>query len=458
MPELPSELLRNIALRSGRVALVLGAGCSFEPPTGLRLAKEYAVDAHRKLVQDGVIEDAACSDPEDLSVLASFVAEATGGQTELVRRLPAHEFRLARPNAGYLIAAALLREQAIDSVLTLNFDLALTNALTAVCATEVSVIPGPQASDLGGRTVVYLHRNVDEVDLEKWILTTEALDNDWREGWQEVVARRTMACRVVVFAGLGSPASVLTETVSRIRHGLRDGDHSVYVVDPAGTTLFEAALSLGPDAHVQLGWCDFMAHLADRVVSEMDAQLFETGREHCEAHGWSDEIEPLRDLSRRFHEVGLVELGQARAKWLLEEQDYSPDDARRDLIVDLLLGVALIERHSSLRARFLRNGVVELVDGESKTVATILLASGRGVLRWSALEPRVRSEISKLGSGTSRILVSGVVGARPVDNGPPLDVIASDDDSDIIAGADLVDFLTVDDLRSSPEVVGAWVA
>lgn len=453
MSELPSELLHAVAQRSCRVALVLGAGCSLEAPTGLRLAREYSLDAYRQLIQDGVLHESECSDPADLSVLASCVTASTGSQSDLVRRLPSQDFRLARPNRGYLVVAALLREQAIDSVLTLNFDLALSSALAFVGATEVAIIPGPQATgNLGGRTVVYLHRNVEELDLEKWILTTEALNDEWREGWQEVIARRTMACPVVVFAGLGSPASVLTETVTRIRDGLTLGEHNVFVVDPAEHTEFEGALSLGSEAHIRLGWGDFMSRLAARVTSEMDAQLFEACRQLCVDHSWHGEIEPFRELSTRFHSLGIVELGGVRARWLLETQDYSPDDARRGLIADLLLGVAHIERETSLCARFNANGIVEFLDSESKLVAEVVLASGSGTLRWSSLEPRIRAQMSRLGSvsGTSRVLVSGVLGPSLADQGPPIEVIPQDSAGDIIAGAAQFEFVSVDDLRSMP--------
>ncbi len=122
--ELPADLLHAAAERQGLVVLVVGAGCSLEAPTNLRLASDYAIDVHRRLLLDGVLEENECQQPDDLSLVASAVWERHGSQAAVVERLPRSGFRTARPNEGYLIAAALLREGAVSAVLTLNFDLA----------------------------------------------------------------------------------------------------------------------------------------------------------------------------------------------------------------------------------------------------------------------------------------------------------------------------------------------
>lgn len=139
---LPSELLHAASEPGGRLALVLGAGCSLESPTDLQLASVYSESAHAQLVLDQVIHEGGCSAPSDLSALASAVYSATGSQVDLVRRLPRNDFRMARPNSGYLIAAALLREGVVNAVLTLNFDLAMTAALSELGAKEVAVVEG----------------------------------------------------------------------------------------------------------------------------------------------------------------------------------------------------------------------------------------------------------------------------------------------------------------------------
>ena len=76
----------------------------------------------------------------------------------------------------------MLWEGAISLVVTLNFDLALSNALRELGAGGiVGVIESP--TDLPSqrnKNVFYLHRNVNS-DPESWILRTAALNEEWKE-------------------------------------------------------------------------------------------------------------------------------------------------------------------------------------------------------------------------------------------------------------------------------------
>lgn len=456
---LPAELLRAVAQRKRQIALVVGAGCSLELPTGLKLAGTYAAEAHAQLVRDGVLGATDCATPADLSALATTLVSKSGGQSELVKRLPLGEFRMAQPNAGYLIAAALLREGVLDSVLTLNFDLALSTALSSLSAAEVNVVPGPGAQDQRLNTaVIYLHRNVDEQDFERWILTIDALTQDWQEGWEEVVVRRVMACPVVIFAGLGSPAAVLTETITRIRGALTPGQHHVFVVDPSAATQFEAALQLGQDAHLQAGWCAVMKQVAERLLSEFSSELSAAGAVLCAQHAWAGEADHLPELCDRLHAIGLVALGRLRARWLLEHEGYTPDDARRPLIADLLLGVGLVERASGATARFREDGVVELLR-DGTTASRLLPVSGQGALRWSALEPLVLQAIERIGGEPpEHVIAAGVTGGPANAVAPPEDLIVGASGNDIIDGFVRPTMVTVDDIRADPQLASRLVA
>src|SRR5450759_5284709 len=108
---LPPSLLAKIADPvGGRVTLVLGAGCSKEPPTNLPLSWELSEETHRRLVKDNVLVDGDCADAADLSVLADVVFDKKGSQVQVVERFPLNDLRMATPNQGYLLAAAMMRE------------------------------------------------------------------------------------------------------------------------------------------------------------------------------------------------------------------------------------------------------------------------------------------------------------------------------------------------------------
>lgn len=455
----PADLLHAVAECQGRVVLVVGAGCSIEHPTGLKLASEYAAEVHRQLVLDGVLDDGECNDPRDLSLVASTVWARHGSQAPVVERLPRAEFRTARPNDGYLIAAALLREGAVSCVLTLNFDLAMSSALTELSASDVQVIVGPQHLPyLGSSTVIYLHRNVDESNLERWIVRREALEEQWREAWQEVVARRVMAAPVTVFAGLGSPAAVLTETVSRIRAAVSDV-LKTYVVDPAEATAFQASLDLPLAAHLRMGWVDFMRRLGSRVAAEHRATLEAAARTLCAEHGWDDESEHAPSLCTRFSALGIVLSGKLKALWLLDTKAYAPDDERRGLIADLLLAIGLVERELGATAHFREDGVVEFRQ-DAMIVTSVLVVSGGGTRRWTALEPRVRAIAASLRAETrpACAMLSGVQGSRPQQIAPPENLVSGDSGDDIITGEPLITLVTIDELRNDPGRIRALVA
>src|SRR4051812_38001500 len=93
---IPSPVLAAIARPAGgQLALVLGAGCSVEPPTELPLSKNLALEAHRHLVLNGVLAQGDCANPEDLSCVADAVYDKLGHQREMIGVLPVERFRFA---------------------------------------------------------------------------------------------------------------------------------------------------------------------------------------------------------------------------------------------------------------------------------------------------------------------------------------------------------------------------
>jgi hypothetical protein len=448
---LPDQLLHAVAERMGRIALVVGAGCSLEAPTNLELSSAYAQQIHEQLLIDGVLDEGDCDDPSDLSAVASAVYSRRESQAEVVTRLPRTRFRNARANDGYLAAAALLRERAISAVLTLNFDLAMTHALSELSAHEVAEIAGPLTTgDLGSFVIVYLHRNVNEGNPEAWILRVEALQSEWQGHWEEVVSQRVMSTPIVVFAGLGSPAAVLTDCITRIRTSLNPSQHHAFVVDPMLATQFKEALDLPDEAHIQTGWCEFMTALADRLATQLQIALRESCWALCDTHSWEDERQHVDLLVEAFFALGLVASGKARALWLMKTESYTPDeDDGRSFIADLLLGVGLAQRHTQSDLVVRRDGVVEFRKA-GRVLASCLPASGLGVLRWTAIEPRVVEAVGKFlpHEKPTGVMISGMLGSLPAEITPPEDVAYEDVEGDIRTGPSEPRYVTVDELRT----------
>ncbi len=288
---MPSELLEAISADAGgRVVLVIGAGTSVETPMELPLAHECAEKAHRKLLHDQVLQEGDCAEPGDLSCLADAVYEKTGGQADLVGRMPVERFRTVTPNRGCLIAAALLREGALKSILSLNFDLGMVNALTYIGSEDdVTVITKPaDHGRMSGTNLIYLHRSVDAPP-DDWVLRTDSIEKGWEEGWEEVVGNLALGGPATVFAGLGSPAGVLIETSRRIRVALPE-EAKLLQVDPADPehSVMRREVGLEDDEYLRLGWTAVMSRLADRVLARHRDELFDSCRETIEREGFDD--------------------------------------------------------------------------------------------------------------------------------------------------------------------------
>ena len=439
----------------GQLALVLGAGCSFEPPTGLPLSKPLAVEAHRQLVLNEVLAEGDCANPEDLSCVADAVYAKLGHQREVVGVLPVARFRLATPNEGALIAAALLLEGVVRFVVLLNYDLSLPNALSQLGADEeVRVIRGPQdQANLGAANVVFLHRSVD-ADPEDWVLRSESLERDWQNAWEQVIAQMVLPTPVVVFAGLGTPVGVLLETVRRIDEALPQGTDVVAVdVVRREESAYAAALELGEDRFVKLGWSEFMRRLGVRRVAEHEAALKAACEELIRHEGRPEE--QVEDLCARAAGLGLLRLGGLRASWLLRPVVYLADEpVRARLVGDLLLVVAALERTLGARAALGEDGLVELWI-EDRRIAVVCLGSGEGYRRLLSVQEHMRTRQTRV---TPTFAIAAHWSGPRVTATPPIDLVRGEPVvGSIMAEQPGYPVVTADELRSDPALAGRLV-
>lgn len=411
---------------NGKVVLVLGAGCSFPSPTSVPMAKKCSQAAYRKLVADGILDKGDCPDPDDLSLLADAVYIKCGRQAELVKRLPLDEFRRALANRGYLIAAALLRENVISSILTLNYDLAMEDALNQLSARGVQKIARPEdMPHFASHNVVYLHRNVDEVDPEKWVLRASALESEWQGGWEEMMAQVMLTTPVVVFAGLGSPAGVLLETTQRIKG--RIGGVDAYQADPrppAGNAFFQA-LGLPAAAFVQLGWNEFMTLLGDRVLTEQIDALQDVCAEEARTEGFV--VTNVDLVIAHLRATGLVDVGKIRAAWLSLEERYTVHSAlTAPLMAHLVTAASAVAQTVGAQQIAVRSEVVEFRDACGAVLTSAMMASGRGVRGWTAMEAEVhrrRAAVPRHDVQPQFAVVAGATGRRPSDVAAPPNIL-----------------------------------
>lgn len=454
---LPAELLQAVsATGGGKLAFVIGAGCSLEAPTAIPLAGRCSEECHDRLVENGIFAKGECATPWDLSCLADTVVSKTGSQKTLVDMLAdRYSFKTATPNDGYLFAAALLAEGAITSIVTLNFDLAMSMAIGQLGVGDVvAIIEGPEHfPNQKANNLYYIHRNASAADPESWVLRTEALAQEWKDHWESVVATKALSAPVVVFAGLGSPAAVLTESIRLIRAAIPSA--KVFQVDPVevAKSRFFASLALDAASYIQLSWCEFMVELAQRLVVEHGDQLRAAATAIVKREGIQDE--DLTPLLARLKEIGLCELGHLRASWLMYEKPYHRDVAGvRELVADLMLAVAMVARTSGADAIVFGDGVVEFRRAD-RIVGAYLLASGRGSCSTVAVETELKTRKRRLRHRSTQPQGAIVAGTRTTAAivTPPVDIMVGDTSGSIISGPSDFSMLHVDVLRQDPTLV-----
>ena len=463
---LPPDLLQAVADRQGRIALVVGAGCSLEPPTNLELSAVYSEEAFRTLKLNGVLTDGDCDDASDLSKVAAAVFAKHQRQAPLVRALPRAAYQHARPNLGHLLSIALMAEGAISCIATLNFDMALSAAITQLQVTEISTVSGPHdLVGFGDKTLVYLHRNAHETNVELWILRKDAIDEEWQEGWEGAVAERISLSPQLVFAGLGSKAAALTESLRRVKERVPD-ETRTYVVDPATESAFADEIELAaPEHHIQLPWVEFMRQLAGRLTAELHTKLSRLCEELAETHEWSDgdsTVQPVLDALQR---MDLVELGLVRGQWLGTGVDgYAPedsthrsyvrdDDTSREYIADLTLGLGALVASEDCTVEVTDVGTVRLASPSNQNGGlTVQPVAGRGIAPWGVID-RVERVCSVAGPRSADvILCSGMRTKRPASPAPPIDIVGDYPAGDVRYGVSPIRIVDVDDLRTNPEL------
>ena len=457
MPVPPDILAAASDPAGGKWVLVIGAGCSVEPPTNLPAGATSARAAYRRLRADGLLSQ-DCADPDDLSTVADAIFTETGRQTALVERLPLERFRSASPNQGHYIAAALLIERSLAGVVTLNFDLAMSTALANLGSEDtVAIVTGPDdIARLGTLNLVYLHRNADAPP-EDWVLRSTHLETVWDDRWEPVIATRILLSPVVVFVGIGSPSAVLTSTVTRIRAALPRAGVRVHHVDPApfAAQAFAAALHLPEADYHQSGWCDFMATIASRVLSEHAALFHQACVDLSTERNYQDHN--LHHLTTAIESLDLHVFGRLRARWLLHAKDYAAIHAfDTQLIADLLLTISFLASALVASIRLRDDGAIELRT-HGRLLAVVGLASGRGVRTLLAVEATLAAQTRRSPWQEpipGRILVTGYVQSGHIPTAP-LSIVEDADEDDIANPRASSQLLCAYELRDSADLMGA---
>jgi hypothetical protein len=442
-PDVPAAVLQHVAAASGgQVVVVTGAGCSMEPPTSLLSGGSYSENAYAALVHDGILTEHAVPEPWDLSKLADIVQDVTGDLKALTDRLPGNAWRMSTPNVGHRYAAALLIEGALRCVVTLNYDLAIQNALGQLGSPpNVTVIKGPEEHDaMGATSLVYLHRSAESPPAS-WVLRKSDLDNAWQDGWEEILAKGALSAPVTVFAGLGSPAAVLTESVATLA---ALGGTSYYLADPDPTGPFFDALSDHLAEVIKLGWCDLMRTLGDRVVQYQLATLTDATRALAQSRSLGAAVVAAALAS--VAGLRLLPLGATRAAWLLHGKPYlRREESQDERLADSLLSIGEVSVALGAAPSVLADGVVRLTSTRAPDLSVLWVHAG-GIHTLSDVTARMETAHADDDFNTLPrvVVVDGPRAAAAV----PGDLLRSEDSADLIRGGSITIALDMNVVRS----------
>lgn len=438
MAPIPAELLQSLAAPGGgQVALVIGAGCSVGHPTSIPLAGDLSEAVERQLVLNGRLHANQCPNPRDLAALASLVFQICNNQVELVQCFPIQRMRLARANLGYKLLVALMAEGAVSHVLSLNFDLAIQNA-AAELGIEIATIAAVNEPVPIRAALIQLHGNANS-EPDELVLRTEVMDEDWIGQWHQIVAQQVLAAPTVLFAGLGSPAPVITATVEMIQGALR-GNKALYQADivPFAESGFAAQLEIPEQRYIQASWDSVVTRLAERIAAQQVDSLSRSGRALLmENHHGEDDLQLFTGLVAKLAGQSLLTLGKMRAFADLDRDKlYRPHSVRDDeFMSEPILRLAEVAERFGLETAPTPAGTWTL-RRNGQPIAQIVLATGGGVRRMAAVEARAKT-ICEIVADSGPIPVDIVLICGLVDGAPAfdhIDLIADEKPDDIIGG------------------------
>jgi hypothetical protein len=418
-------------------------------------------------VLDGVIAEGDCVNPKDLSALADLVKTKTGSQLALTMRLPHEKMKNATPNQGHLIAIALMIEGAISNIVTLNYDLAFSHAISKLrVKSGIADIRCPDNyQQLGLKNLIYLHRSADS-DMLTWVLTTDALQKDWKGKWEEVMAGFATASPYVIFAGLGSCCGVLRHSIEKLRNAIEDKCKAFLVnkYNPSGS---EFATDVGiPEAQcMEYGWVDFMHLLAKRFMEEVALRISIAAKNLAVMNDWIDVTgnvtEDINPLLLKMKDIRLIPFSVVRARWKLKNDPYIQFDTREvESLADVLIAIRLVEKLAKATAEFLEYGRIRFVTQAGKSVDVTIVCGG-GILRWGALESQISIHEKYLENysfnktaSARRVLAVQVTGIKNAAIAPPPKIIDARPHDDLIHGGECMRVWSVDEIRTNPKLVG----
>ena len=279
-----------LAIRSDRLALVVGAGLSMALPSRVPSAADVTAQVCKdyRLSTGGVIPPVSAI---GLEALANFFISGLG-LPEFVRLVNWREFR-RNPNLGHLAVADLLGCKALGLVVTTNFD-----ELVELAARDLgeddprcSLTPDEASETCPHATFVKLHGCCVRQRSETLWSSTQLTREPWSHRIPEFADYLATVLRGkdIVFIGLSSDWTYLTNALARSMS--KSSVKKVVFVDPLPADELERKapelwtwVRAQQFIHVRESGADFLDDLRRRFGAQFRDQLLEKGRVIATTH------------------------------------------------------------------------------------------------------------------------------------------------------------------------------
>jgi hypothetical protein len=222
--------------------------------------------------------------------------------------------------------------------------------------------------------------------------------------------------------------------------GALGGNKALYQADvvPFAQSGFAAQLGIAEQRYVQGSWDAVVTRLAERIAARQVDALSHNGHALLSENDHDeDDLQRFADMVEKLKGHSLLTLGKMGAFADLDcDRLYRPhSDHDDEFISEPLLRLVHAAENFGLDAEPTPAGTWTL-RRNGQAVAQLMLATGRGVRRMAALEPRAKAICTTIADNSpipvDIVLIGGLIDAvPPFDH---IDLIADEEPDDIIGG------------------------
>lgn len=488
-----------------RTTFFVGAGLSFDEPTGIEgarilaqqiLSRYQAVRALQEYFQPAAVRSQfqgaelavemanrfyAGSNPR-LEAIAEWFQRADGDLRRFIDGIDNKMWKLRAPNSGHFVLSKLMLEGFVDCLITTNLDERLEFAYHQIAEEHrdhwlgvVSSLP-KVTSEAACKLFIYkIHGCFDDKKYETIWASSQLASATWMRGyeWARNIVAEKIQAKSVVFIGFGTDVAYINTTIESL--ALDSQKTEFFFICPGdfqglqeSAPVLTKALSLGATHHISARGTEFAEKMAKDLYHQCLSDILDTGNSVLFKQGIFDNgngkpsqtkvpieeftraIAQIRETLRTVHSPDQFQefVRGALSRWLPEQIKYHSFRLNRTAISELLHAMALLSLKFEANLLGQRLPNLRIRDKFNPAISyDVLLITGQNQKSFKLLQSDVIAQWQKLAPGTRVILWNATMPAQRL---PPnelvTDITQTAGAADITSGAHPVDLKFLSDL------------